>query len=118
MGHLIKTFMAIALLTVSTFACSEVPVSGNVLREVRPHVYRPIAGARVVAISGPNTWVAVSDRSGRYTLLLQRCGTILITAVEPANHFEFQTLAFPIDDMDPIIIDIVSDPRWQRKQRK
>lgn len=82
MGRLIAIALLL-LLTVSTFAadnCDLVPVHGRVLREVRPHVYRPIAAARVVVIRGEQTWIAVSDGLGNYSVLVPMCGEYQITA--------------------------------------
>jgi hypothetical protein len=118
---MIRLMFLMAVLTVSTFAadnCEPVPVRGRVVREVSPHAYRGVAGARVVIIRNTQTWIAVTDGRGFYSVSVPMCGTYEITAVAPGRVFEFQTFRLPVDDQVGINIDIPAALPCRPKQIK
>lgn len=110
MGYLI-TIILLAVLSVPTLAdnCGLAPVHGRVVTQVGAHEYRGVRNARVIIIRGLQTWIAVTNNDGRYSVPVPACGTYEITAVQKRFHFSFQTFRFP-DDADSANVDIVSEP--------
>lgn len=109
------------LLAVSTFAaeeCELVSVRGRVVREISPHVYRPVPGAIVVIVRGFQTWTGITGGRGSFSVPVPMCGSFDITAVARGHYFEFQTFRLPVADQDGTNIDIVETHSCRPKPKK